>query len=198
MDREVGVVGMLKRWWWVAAIVVAGVAAFMLFGPGSAAAPGGAQAPNGAAPNATGTASAVSPAPSTGTSASPTAPGVPTVTPSKVAPEGSELATVTAPPKETLARLTYSESREGQTYETDFQPYGTGPGRAGHGTIAVAVTKWEPATANNNPLKLPTSNVLLELGPGVSVNVGGSYSGVVKLMKSGDGLVLVLTSVKAE
>jgi len=198
MDREAGVVGMLKRWWWVGAVVVALVGAFLLFGRGAAGTPGGAQLPGGSTTTPTASVTPTPTVPTTGTKPPASEPGAPSVTPSKVAPEGSKLTTVTEPPKETLARLTYSEARDGQVYDVEFRPYGTGPRRAGHGTIAVAVTKWEPEIVSSTSLTLPTSNVLLELGPGVSVTGGGAYSGVVKLMKSGDGLVLVLTSVKAE
>lgn len=191
---------MLKRWWWVAVVVVAVVVvgAFLLMGQGGPAVPApGGQASGTQSPGAVATTGATEPA--TGTPSDPSAgPSKPsTVKQPKLAAKGSRLATITAPPSATFAQLRYTASRDGQAYDVAFKVYGKGPIRSGHGTVVAAVSSFQPAKTYSDALKLPSDNVLLELGPGVSLTSGGGYTGVVTLTKRGDALVLVLTKVKA-
>lgn len=182
----------MKRWWWVGAIVlVGGLGAYMAFGRGGTALTVGA-GPTTPGTNASGT---VAPgASATGTQA----PGSGTkATAPKIVVKGAKLATVTVPPTETIAQIKSTASRDGRLYDARFRAYGIGPSRGGHGTVVALLDKWTPRKTYADPLKLTGKNVLLELGPGVSVSKGGSYSGVVKLMKRGSVVVFVLTKAKA-
>lgn len=203
MIERRGIVAILKRWWWVAAaVIVVAVGAMLFIRPGAPASP----SVTGQTAGGPGTTTTVTTATSTPGSPSTTRtldetttpgdPSDPTASDIKVAAKGSALTTVTDPPERTLAQITYTASRDGQLYDVTFKPYGTGPSRGGHGSVAVLVSEFSPQQSYSDALTLPGNNVLLELGPGVSVTSGGTYTGVVRLMKSGSSLVLVLTSVK--
>ena len=191
---------MLKRWWWVVVAVVAVVAlgAYLLIGRGGSGGPtpgGGLSAGAGTSP--TGSVAATpgtQPGASSNTSAG--APTTPKPKAPKVAAKGTRLPVVTAPPNQTLAQLKFTANRNGQVYNAKFSLYGTGPVRGGHPTVVAALSSFVAAKTYSEPLKLPSDNVLLEPGPGVSLTKGGSYTGVVTLTKRGDALVLVVTAVK--
>ena len=194
---------MLKRWWWAVAVVVVVVAAgayLMMGGGAQPQTPGSGTATETIAP-APGSSATQSPAPGTpATTETPSTSG--TATPQKprevkLAKKGAQLTTVTVPPTETLAQLKYTAGRDGQTYDVAFRVYGNGPVRAGHVTLVAAVTSFKATKSYPDAVDLPSDNVLLEPGPGASVTVGGSYTGVVTLTRRADALVLVLTSVKA-
>jgi hypothetical protein len=192
---------MLKRWWWVAAavVVVAVVGAFLLSGRGTpqAQSPGGQTVDASGAQTPATTTSGTVPGTPSGTSTAAPATAKPSKPGSvKVAKKGARLTTITAPPTETLAQIRYTATRSGQSYRAAFRLYGKGPVRAGHGTVVALVSSFTPTKAYSDALQLPSDNVLLELGPGVSLGTGGSYTGLVTLTKRGDALVLVLTGVK--
>lgn len=191
----------MKRWWWVGAIVVVGgLVAYMVFGRGNAA-PTTGTGPTASGVNASGTvtpsgAATGTEAPGTGTPAGPKGSGGATVSKPKVVAKGSKLATVTVPPAETIAQIKFTASRAGSLYDARFRVYGFGPGRGGHGTVVALLDRWTPQKTTGDPLVLAGKNALLEVGPGVSVTKGGSYNGVVELMKRGDVVVFVLTKAK--
>jgi hypothetical protein len=183
---------MLKRWWRVGAVivVVAVVAALLFLGRGAPASPaGGGQATGGPLMPATAT---------VGPGGSPSGAASGSVTPpTETAANGSALTAIAAPPKNTLSGFRYAANRNAQTYDVRFRPYGTGPAQEGHGTVAVAITSFTATKPYGDPVTMPSGNALLQLGPGVSVSKGGDYTGVVTLTRSGQALVLMLTSVKA-
>jgi hypothetical protein len=170
---------MVKRWWWVvAAVVILVVGTYVFMGPRSDGSGGTSGAGTGSA------ASTVPPAPTK---------------PARIAASGSELATITtAPPKQTVGQLKYRAGLAGQVYKVEFRLYGVGPVRDGRSTVTVATTSFAPRKIYSDVVRLPSPNLLLELGPGVSVTKGGAYSGTVTLTRRGDAIVFVLTSVKAE
>ena len=116
-----------------------------------------------------------------------------------IVPSGARLATVAVPPSATLAQIRYRATRDGQTYDVVIRPYGTGPSRAGHGTVVVVIDSAEAEKPYKDPVDLAGMNALLELGPEVdgTVAAGGLYAGVVRLRRRGDVLVLELVSAKA-
>ena len=196
---------MLKRWWWAVAVVVVVVAVgayLMINGSAQPQTPGSGTATETIAP-VPGSGATQSPAPGTpATTGTPSPSTSGTATPQKprevkLAKKGAQLTTVTVPPTETLAQLKYTAGRDGQTYNIAFRVYGNGPVRAGHVTLVAAVTSFKATKSYPDAVDLPSDNVLLEPGPGASVTVGGSYTGVVTLTRRADALVLVLSSVKA-
>jgi len=196
----------LKRWWWVVAIVavVAGLVVYSAMGkagtskgadngsqtatsqPGSSGATGQPGSQNGTSGAPSGPSTVTSGAPGGSTAVVP------------IAKDGAELATVTAIPKNTLARIKFSESRNNQEYDIAFTVYGTGPAIGGHGGLVVSIASSKPKVVSDDAFQFQGMNALLQLGPGVDVTKGGEYTGVMKLMSQSGGLVPVLTKVKAK
>jgi hypothetical protein len=192
----------LKRWWWVVAIVVVAGGALMysVLGKGGPAPvanngqPGGPSTP-GTSGASVGTQSAAPGSP--GSSTATNTPGGPTVS-VPMATEGAKLATVTAIPKNTLARIKFSESRNNQKYDITFSVYGTGPPVGGHGALVVLIGSSTPQNASEDSFNFQGMNALLQIGPKVTVTKGGEYTGVMQLMSQSGGLVPVLVEAKAK
>ena len=188
----------LKRWWWLGLIVVVAAAGLLYMLGGQGAKPGasssGSQGSGSGAPAPTTSVPGATPA----TVPAPSAPGTkPSAT--AVAPAGKLLATITVPPSETLAQIVYSAARDGQTYDVVIRPYGTGPARAGHGTVIVKIDSSKAQKTYKDAVALKGMNALVELGPKAlgGVGYGGRYSGVIRFLRRGDVLVLELVSAKA-
>jgi hypothetical protein len=203
--------GVIKRWWWVGALLLGavGLIVYTLVGASPKAGPSqstvaettsAVAAANGPTSSAQSAASMSAAQPS---SKSPVAPKKSSASKSAaviVVPKGAKLATVTTPPPDTLAQIRYSAARDGQTYDVVVRPYGTGPVRAGHGTVVVAIDSSKAQKSYQQPVDLNGVNALLEPGPKIqgAVAVGGTYSGVVRLLRRGDVLVLELVSAKRQ
>lgn len=180
---------MVKRWWWIGAIVVvAGLATYMFLGRGTTAPPVTPGTADGGSVSPTAT--------TTGTS-TPVATATMKVVPPKIVTKGAELATVTVPPTETIAQIKYTAARNGRIYDARFRVYGTGPVRGGNKTVVALIDRWTPQKTYKGALLLTGKNVLFELGSGVMVTKGGTYDGDVKLMKRGSVIVFRLTEAKA-
>jgi len=192
----------LKRWWWVVAIVVVavGLIAYSTLGKGGPT-PVVNDGQQGS-PSATGT-------PSGGGGSQPSTPGAPgsstaTDAPGSQAPsvpvaeEGAKIATVTAIPKDTLARIKFTEARNNQKYDITFRVYGTGPAVGGHGALVVKIGTSKAQKVSDDSFNFQGMNALLQLGPKVAVSKGGEYEGVMQLMSQSGGLVPVLIEAKAK
>lgn len=192
----------LKRWWWVVAIVVVAGALvlYMAFGRGGSSPAADNGQPGSSSGTGTSSANGGTQSANPGSPGSPSATGTPggSTASVPVAAEGAKLATVTAIPKNTLARVKFSEARNNQTYDITFRVYGTGPSVGGHGGLVVQIISSAPQKATATPFNFRGMNVLLQLGPKVAVTKGGEYKGVMKLMSQSGGLVPVLTQAKAQ
>jgi hypothetical protein len=172
---------MVKRWWWVvvAAVILVAFGAWILMSRGAANAPGkGAVAtstvgPYGNAPQIT------SPAP-----------------PPKLAAAGAKLTPFNAPPENMVSQFGYNKDSDGLTLGVTFRIYGLGPVRDGRKTAAVEFSNVVAPKNTTDQLLLQGKNALVQLGPGVTLPTGGTYTGVVTFTKQGDALLLVLTSAK--
>jgi hypothetical protein len=175
---------MAKRWWWavVAAVVIAAAAWIVL---GRTSGPGTTSSQSGSS------AAATSSVEDSATQAS-------TTSAAKIAPAGSKLAIVTAPPADMLSEIHYSDSLNGQAYKVTFKVYGAGPVRDGRDTLMVKLGIFTPAKAYSTVVAYKGKNALIELAAGISVTKGGSYSGMLRLAKSGSALVFELTSLTAK
>jgi len=116
----------------------------------------------------------------------------------ELAAPGAKLAQVNVPPAELIARLSYVEKLDGDSWDIAFEPYGYGPQRGDARTVVAKVGRTNARDDENGRLAIDGENATLVLGSGVDVPEGGSYTGVVKLVKSADGLDFVLTSAQRD
>ncbi len=116
----------------------------------------------------------------------------------KLAPEGSDLTTLTAPPPKTLGLLQLPEGFTAATFTYTFSPYGWGPGGEEGGRLIVKIDKAEAASGDASKFKDYSGfNASLWVAqPLVSkVKVGGTYTGTATVRKQGDVGVLWLTEL---
>jgi len=208
---------MVKRWWWVGALllVVAGAGAYSVFGakPGdsrvgttgdavsqvASVPPGGAATDSSVAVGASGTVDSGTTSAKPGKKGAPSkgSPGTP-VKRATIARSGAKLTTVTVPPVSTLAQMKYLPARDGQIYDVKFRLYGNGPMRAGHRSVVVVVDSSTTRKPNKDSVNLSGVNALVELGPKMqgAMKVGGRYVGVLRLLRRGDVLVIELVSAR--
>ncbi|MDH4140175.1 MAG: hypothetical protein OEV43_06340 [Coriobacteriia bacterium] len=117
----------------------------------------------------------------------------------ELAPEGSELETLTAPPPKTLGLLTLPEGFTSATFRYTFSPYGWGPGGEQGGRLIIKIVKAEPKDGDASEFKDYTGyNASLWVLPELveKVKVGGTYSGTVVVREQGDVGVLWLTKLE--
>lgn len=116
----------------------------------------------------------------------------------KTLPDGAALVTVTTPPPQTIAMLQLPDGFNAVRYSVTFRPYGTAPGE---GLIVVRLSK--VVVDKGDPAGLPDltgKNALVTLAGRArqSVNAGGTYAGLMEVVREGDVGRLVLTRVGTE
>jgi hypothetical protein len=107
----------------------------------------------------------------------------------RIAVDGTALKPVSAPPAHTLAMIDNPKIAKGEGYAVTFRPYGNGPSNS---TAVIAVLASKPAKGSKEHVKLAGRNVLVQLTSKSKVDVGGLYSGTIRLVASGGSHVFVL------
>ncbi|MDP2182865.1 MAG: hypothetical protein Q8K99_09915 [Actinomycetota bacterium] len=116
-----------------------------------------------------------------------------------IAKEGSELATLTAPPPKTLGLLKLPEGFTSAVYEMTFSPYGWGPGGPTSGHLVAKIEKSVGRSGQTDEFRDMTgANASLWTSPMAAevIEVGGTYVGTVEVRARGDVGALFLTDVK--
>lgn len=116
-----------------------------------------------------------------------------------LAKQGSVLATLTAPPPQTLGLLKLPEGFESAIYEMTFSPYGWGPGGSASGHLVVKIEKAVGRSGETDEFRDMTGvNASLWTAPGASetIKAGGTYIGTVEVRARGDVGALFLRDVK--
>lgn len=116
-----------------------------------------------------------------------------------IAKQGSELATLTAPPPKTLGLLKLPEDFESASYEMTFLPYGWGPGGSTSGHLVVKIEKSVGRSGQTDEFRdMNGANASLWTSPQAAavIEVGGTYVGTVEVRARGDVGALFLTDVK--
>jgi hypothetical protein len=119
---------------------------------------------------------------------------------------GEPLGAVLQPPPDTLVLVASAVSSVGAAYDTAFAPYGyasrEGDGRglsngAGADGLVVKVISSTARAGTGSGLVLSDRNLLVGLTAATrgKVATGGLYMGTVVFVRSGDGLVPILTAV---
>lgn len=114
---------------------------------------------------------------------------------------GSELATVTTPPAQTLAMVSTTSGAAGDTFRVSFRPYGPGPVRADGPTLVVRIDSSLRSNTNESRLVIPNgTNAMVLVAPSQAdaVSVGGTYTGTIELVPSSGALALRLTDASLE
>lgn len=110
-----------------------------------------------------------------------------------LAEKGEKLDVVANPPEMMISRMKYQAERKGTVYDVTFEPYGYGPETAGRPSIVVKTGPTIPRDADVGRLAIDRKNCLLILKKGVVVEKGGSYAGVVTVLREGDSMYFLLT-----
>jgi hypothetical protein len=111
--------------------------------------------------------------------------------------EPTKLTDVRTPPPHTIAMVDGDGATAGSTYAILFVPYGLGPGGAS-GKLVIAIKQSTPAAGVEKAFKFEGRNALVDvsrLPADQTVKIGGTYSGELQLVKSGDLLIPTLLSV---
>lgn len=114
--------------------------------------------------------------------------------------DGTQLTTITTPPDATVAMLNVPDDFEEATFRVAFRPYGpamagpTGPG------MVIHVTDMKPLDGQTDDVRdLTGRNAVCGAPPSIldSIELGGTYIGILEVRAMGDVGALTLREVKA-
>jgi hypothetical protein len=117
-----------------------------------------------------------------------------------IVPAGSPLPKVTAPPARTIAYVSSKAGKAGDAWDITFALYGTGPTRDGVPTVVANVRTARPARDQSTTVDPAGNNMLLAVPAAADRSMltrGGTYSGRLVLVNSGEALALAVSRVTA-
>lgn len=118
---------------------------------------------------------------------------------SKPAMKGSRLATLSAPPEQTIGMIVVPKDLKAARFRMTFEPYGWGPSAASGARLIARVQTSEPVDdeAKSIDRDFAGRNLTLWIAPdkAEAIRIGGTYSGVVEVRRQGDVGVMYLVDV---